>query len=135
MAKGESRYTLAYAVGYVRLKRDKDKEYFLLGLQKAGVEPGGDPKSARRALDTIVSRTTEGHFRVAGAATIDAKRAKILLEQGVAFFDVRGPGPWRAGRVKGAFHASRTIGELSRENFSKVVKKDQPVCFYCSGFT
>jgi adenylate cyclase len=131
----ETPYTQAFAVGNVRLKKARDKDLFLLGLEKAGVAAGGDPGSAKRDLDTIVSRTKEGHFQVAGAATVDARQAKKLLDQGVTFFDVRGPGPWRAGHIKGAFWATKTIGDFSHENLAKIVDKNQPVCFYCSGFT
>ena len=91
-----------------------------------------------RRLAAILAADVAGYSRLMGAdeeGTIDAKQAKNFLEQGVAFFDVRGSGPWRAGHLKGAFHAAKTIGELSRETLSKFVNKEQPVCFYCAGFT
>ena len=134
MSKGRGRYTLEKTVSK-KLKRDKDKEYFRLGLRKAGLEPGGDLKSTELAWDTIVSRTTEGEYKVQGATIVDAKQAKALLDQGVVIFDVRSTGRWWDGHVKGAFHADTEVGEFTEENLAKFVKKTQPVVFYCGGFT
>ncbi len=134
MSKGKGRYTLEKTVS-IKLKRDKDKEYYRLGLRKAGLEPGGDLKSTKLAWDTIVSQTTEGEYKVQGATTVDVKQAKALLDQGVVIFDVSGNGRWRAGHVKGALNADTEVGEFTEENLAKFVKKTQPVVFYCSGFT
>ncbi len=134
MSKGKGRYTLEKAVSK-KLKRDKDKEYYRLGLRKAGLEPGGDLKSTKLAWDTIVSRTTEGEYKVQGATIVDAKQAKALMDQGVVIFDVRSTGRWMDGHVKGALHAETEVGEFTEENLANFVKKTQPVVFYCSGFT
>ena len=98
MSKGKGRYTLEKTVS-IKLKRDKDKEYYRLGLRKAGLEPGGDLKSTKLAWDTIVSRTTEGEYKVQGATIVDAKQAKALLDQGVVIIDMRGIGRWMDGKA------------------------------------
>jgi hypothetical protein len=61
------------------------------------LEPGGDLKSTELAWDTIVSRTTEGEYKVQGATIVDAKQAKALMDQGVVIFDLRSTGRWMDG--------------------------------------
>lgn len=134
-SKGQEPYTLELAVGHVRFKKDSDKDLFLLGLKKAGVEPGGDVEATKHALDTFVSRTTEGRYEVKGAITINAEQAEALLKQKVAFLDMRPTKYWRAGHVKGAQHYRGKFGELTERSLAEIVKKDHPIVFYCSGFT
>jgi TolB-like protein/class 3 adenylate cyclase len=132
---GDNPFTVEFAVGLARLKRKKDKEYYRSGLQKAGVEPGGDVESTKLALDSFVSRTKAGYFNVRGATTVIAKEVKALLGRGAVVFDMRGSKAWGAGHLDGAYHANKKIGEFSKENLANVVKKTQPIAFYCSGFT
>ena len=46
----------------------------------------------------------EGPVTVDGATTIDAKEARNLFENEVAFVDVRKDKDWEAGRVPEAYH-------------------------------
>ena len=93
------------------------------------------PPHEHCTLDTIFSLTTEGkyYYKVQGATIVDAKQAKALLDQGVVIIDMRGIGRWMDGHVKGALLAFTEVGEFTEENLAKLVKKTQPVVFYCDG--
>jgi tetratricopeptide (TPR) repeat protein len=132
---GYRAFTLAEAVGQTKLKRDKDKETYLQGLEKAGLKPGDDVKATEEALDTIVSRTKQGHYKVQGATSVNAKEVKALLDQGVPVFEMRHNRNWRAGHPRGALHGQKEIGDFTAANLGRIVKKDEAVVFYCGGFT
>jgi tetratricopeptide (TPR) repeat protein len=129
------RYTLAHVAGRTDFKSKKDQANFFSGLIKAGVEPGSDYEAAKIAMDTLVSRTSEGRYKVQGATTVDAARAKSLLDDGIVMFDMRGNGSWQSGHIDGALHARKLIAELTEENLATHVGKTEGVAFYCSGFT
>lgn len=71
--------------------------------------------------------------KVDGATTIDTAMAKKLFDQGAKFVDPRKEKDWKRGRIKGAVHLPMDEKKLTEASLSAVVKKDQPVVFYCNG--
>ena len=72
-AKGAGPFTLTYAMGNIRFKRARDRDYYRLGLEKAGLPAGGDVTSTKTAMDTILSRTKDGHYTIVGATKVSAQ--------------------------------------------------------------
>jgi rhodanese-related sulfurtransferase len=79
-----------------------------------------------------VAGGVEGPVTVDGATTIDAKEARNLFENEVAFVDVRKDKDWEAGRVPEAYHLD-VKKNLTEESLAEVIKKDETVVFYCNG--
>jgi predicted sulfurtransferase len=119
----------------MKYKRVVDEEYWRLGLEKAGLEAGGDVKATKYVLEKMVTRKSNGHYEIQGATTIDAKQTKALQDQGAIIFDMRGTGGWRNGHLKSAIQARTKISDFNEKNLLKFASKDQIVIFYCSGFT
>jgi len=134
-AKGSDRYTLVFQTGNMKYKRAVDKQYWRLGLEKAGLEAGGDVKATKYVLEKMVTRKSNGRYEIQGATTIDAKQTKAFQDQGAIIFDMRGTGGWRNGRLKSAIQARTKISDFNEKNLLKFARKDQIVIFYCSGFT
>ncbi|GFO75335.1 adenylate cyclase [Bathymodiolus platifrons methanotrophic gill symbiont] len=70
--------------------------------------------------------------QVDGATTVSTKRAKILMNQGVIFIDVRRVTDFQTSRIQWAEHLDLKL-DLTEESLLSVVKKNQPVVFYCNG--
>jgi rhodanese-related sulfurtransferase len=73
--------------------------------------------------------------KVPGAATIDAQMAKMLLDKGIVFVDARDDAHFKEGHIPGAKHLSVKDEGFTEANLSKIVAKDKPVVFYCTGNT
>jgi rhodanese-related sulfurtransferase len=71
--------------------------------------------------------------KIAGASTIDAQMAKLLHDKGIVFIDARDDAHFKEAHIPGAKHLSVKDAGFSEENLSAIVKKDQPVVFYCTG--
>ncbi len=70
---------------------------------------------------------------VTGASTIGTATAKILLNKGYIFVDVRRAEDFNNGHIPGARHLAINSENFTEENLSAIVKKDQVVVFYCNG--
>ncbi|CAC9509764.1 hypothetical protein [uncultured Gammaproteobacteria bacterium] len=70
--------------------------------------------------------------QVDGAVTISTRRAKSLMNQGVTFIDVRRVTDYQASHIQWAIHLDLLL-DLTEESLAAVVKKHQPVVFYCNG--
>ena len=70
--------------------------------------------------------------QVDGAVTISTRRVKSLMNQGVAFIDVRRVTDYQASHIQWAIHLDLLL-DLTEESLEAVVKKHQPVVFYCNG--
>ncbi len=69
---------------------------------------------------------------VAGATAVDAKKAKKLFDEGITFVDPRSDSDWQAGRIPWAQHLE-LHNDFNQKALKKIVKKDEPVLFYCNG--
>jgi len=69
---------------------------------------------------------------VTGATTVNAAKAKELFDKRATFIDTRNDKDFNAGRIPGAVHID-SHKDLNEGSLGKVVKKDQPVVFYCNG--
>lgn len=76
---------------------------------------------------------------VAGAETIDVKKAKELFDAGVLFVDSRSKAAFDAGRISGAesIPLSKTPTEADfaavKASLEKLTTPDKPVVMYCNG--
>lgn len=70
--------------------------------------------------------------QVDGAVTVTTTRAKSLMNQGVVFIDVRRVTDYQKSHIQWAVHLDLKR-DLSEETLTNVVKKHQPVVFYCNG--
>ncbi len=83
---------------------------------------------------TANARAEIAPVKVIGATTVDTMFAKGLWDKGnITFIDVRKEADYKAGHIPKAKHLS--LDNLTSESLSAVVKKDQPVLFYCNGVT
>lgn len=72
---------------------------------------------------------------IPGARTVSTATAKILLDRGYPFVDVRGRPDFDKGHLPGAYHLSVKSNEFSPGNLHKIAARDQAVIFYCNGVT
>ncbi|MCF6253554.1 MAG: hypothetical protein L3J38_02280 [Thiomicrorhabdus sp.] len=71
---------------------------------------------------------------VPGATTVDTAEAKKLWDSGAIFIDSRKKEDWEDGHIAKAIHLDRGDREkYTRENVSKMFKKDQALVTYCYG--
>ncbi len=70
--------------------------------------------------------------QVDGAVTVSTERAKELMELGVAFIDVRGATGYQKSHIQKARHLDLKL-DLTEAALLLIVKKHQPVVFYCNG--
>ncbi len=113
---------------------DYDKTYvarLVEGLRKAGVPEGPAAQTEDFDFQASISKSA-GLYAVAGATTIDAESAKELHDRGVPFIDVRDGGSYARGHIPGATHLDLNA-ELTEENLSPLVGKDDEVVFHCFG--
>jgi Flp pilus assembly protein TadD/rhodanese-related sulfurtransferase len=101
-------------------KEEADRTRLRKGLRLAGLPEAGKGKN--------VSPT-----KIAGATTVDPVAAKILLDRGVPFVDVRGDDRWKDGHIPGAVSLGLKEQAFSEAALSRVVAKDQEVVIYCMG--
>lgn len=73
--------------------------------------------------------------KVAGTSTIDAQMAKILHDKKIIFIDARDADHFKEAHIPGAKNLSVKDAGFTAENLSVLVKKDDPVVFYCTGIT
>lgn len=71
-------------------------------------------------------------MQVEGAVTVSTKRAKTLMNQGASFIDVRRVTDYQSSHIQWATHLDLKL-DLTQEALLSVVKKYQPVVFYCNG--
>ena len=122
-AKGRRPYTLANMDGW-HFPNPDVRERFRDGLRKAGIPPGA---SASREYP-IDKPPPE----IEGAETIDAMKAKALLDRGVPFVDVRKDPDWNIERIPGAVQL-HLYADFSEPNLSKIAAKDDEVVVYAYG--
>ena len=70
---------------------------------------------------------------IAGARTISTDTAKLFLDRGYPFVDVRGKSDFDKGHLPGAFHLSVKSANFTAENLSKIATRDAVIIFYCNG--
>ena len=70
--------------------------------------------------------------QVDGAVTVSTKRAKTLMNQGVSFIDVRRVADYQSSHIQWSIHLDLKL-DLTEAALLSVVKKHQPVVFYCNG--
>ena len=70
--------------------------------------------------------------QVDGAVTVSTKRAKTLMNQGVTFIDVRKAADYQTSHIQWSKHLDLKL-DLTEAALLLVVKKHQPVVFYCNG--
>ena len=70
--------------------------------------------------------------QVDGAVTVSTKRAKTLMNQGVTFIDVRRVTDYQSSHIQWSRHLDLKL-DLTEAALLSVVKKHQPVVFYCNG--
>lgn len=71
--------------------------------------------------------------KIPGASTIDAQMAKILHDKKIMFIDARDAEHFKEAHIPGAKNLSAKDAGFTTENLSALVKKDDPVVFYCTG--
>ncbi len=101
-------------------KEEADRTRLRQGLRLAGVPKTGKGKHV-------------SPIEVAGATTVDPDAAKILLDRGVPFVDVRPDGRWNDAHIPGAVNLSLKHKAFNEGALSQVVAKDQEVVIYCMG--
>ena len=70
--------------------------------------------------------------KVVGATTAQTMVANLYKQKGFTFIDVRPAAEFQQGHIAGAVNLD-VEKDLNEESLAAVVKKDQPVVFYCSG--
>jgi TolB-like protein/class 3 adenylate cyclase/rhodanese-related sulfurtransferase/Flp pilus assembly protein TadD len=101
------------------------------GLRKAGFPEGAGTDVAFADLKRLI-QDSAGEYDVAGAAKIDAADAKALHARDVVFIDVRNALEFDLGHIPSSENLELT-SELSKENLSRLVGKDDEVVFSCFG--
>lgn len=71
-------------------------------------------------------------LQVEGATTVSTLRAKALMNQGAAFIDVRRIADYQSNHIQWSVHLDLKL-DLTETALLAVVKKHQPVVFYCNG--
>jgi len=71
-------------------------------------------------------------LQVDGATTVSTKRAKTLMNQGAAFIDVRRATDYQSSHIQWSVHLDLKL-DLTEPALLSIVKKHQPVVFYCNG--
>jgi TolB-like protein/class 3 adenylate cyclase/rhodanese-related sulfurtransferase len=106
-------------------------DQYLTGLRKAGVPEGAAPQAKDIDYRTLVTKKS-WTYNVKGATKIGAATAKALHDRGVVFVDVLPSAKYRYSHIAGA--ANLYLGtDLTEDNLSRLVGKDDEVVFYCSG--
>jgi rhodanese-related sulfurtransferase len=72
---------------------------------------------------------------VPGATTINTPTAKLLLDKGYIFIDVRKSVDFSNEHIPGARHLSVNSDDFTARNLQAIVNKDQAVVFYCNGIS
>jgi class 3 adenylate cyclase/Tfp pilus assembly protein PilF len=116
-------------VGASSLKRQVDIENLRTGWRRAGVPNGRGINASELVMNRLVFYLEDGRFEVKGATTIDVILAKALFDQGVLFVDNR------RGLAGGFIKGAKQLVKPTSEKLEAMAAKDQPVVFYCSGFT
>ena len=70
---------------------------------------------------------------IVGARTISTQTAKLFLDRGYPFVDVRSKSDFDSGYLPGAFHLSVKSIDFTVENLSKIATRDEAIVFYCNG--
>ena len=70
--------------------------------------------------------------QVDGAVTVSTRRAKTLMNQGATFIDVRRITDYQSSHIQWSIHLDLKL-DLTEAALLAVVKKHQPVVFYCNG--
>ncbi len=71
-------------------------------------------------------------LQVEGAVTINTVQAKALMNQGATFIDVRRASDFSKEHIAWAIHLDLKLA-LTESALLKVLRKSQPVVFYCNG--
>ncbi len=122
---GEDPFTVS-RVEHWAFKEQTDRARVQEGLRKAGVPEGA---KTEQDLDYAQDLTP---LNVDGATTIDAEKAKALLERGIKLVDVRDRADWQDGHIPGTVHMS-LFRDFTDAGLSAVVERDEAVVFFGSG--
>jgi TolB-like protein/rhodanese-related sulfurtransferase/Tfp pilus assembly protein PilF len=109
------------------------RDQLMEGLRKAGVPEGAGTDIPFEQYRRLLHKSG-AYYDVAGATTIDHKKAKALHDRGVKFVDVRAAKGFASGHVPGAFNLD-VATEYSRESLSRIVGKDEEFVLSCHGKT
>jgi len=81
---------------------------------------------------TVAYAKSPAPLTVEGAITINTVQAKALRNQGVTFIDVRRDSDFSQSHISWAIHLDLKLS-LMEATLLEVVRKSQPVVFYCNG--
>jgi len=81
---------------------------------------------------TAVNAKSSAPLTVEGALTISTVQAKALMNQGATFIDVRRDTDFAESHISWAIHLDLKLN-LTEATLLDVVRKNQPVVFYCNG--
>lgn len=82
-----------------------------------------------------VNAADEAPIDIKGVETIGTERARVLLEQGLPFIDVRSLKDFNAGHLPGAHHLAIHGEDFTVENLMAIADKEAALVFYCNGIT
>tara|TARA_R110002073_G_scaffold325785_1_gene505174 strand:- start:2752 stop:3174 length:423 start_codon:yes stop_codon:yes gene_type:complete len=85
------------------------------------------------SIMNMAKATGVAPMEIKGARTISTATAKLLLDKGYPFIDVRGNDDFNRGHIPGASHLSVKSEAFTTDNLRKIVDKDKVVIFYCNG--
>ena len=83
-------------------------------------------------LSVAVYAKSPAPLTVEGARTISTVQAKALMNQGATFIDVRRDTDFSESHISWAIHLDLKLS-LTEATLLDVVRKNQPVVFYCNG--
>jgi len=81
---------------------------------------------------SAVQAKSPAPLQVDGAMTVNTVQAKALMNRGVTFIDVRRDSDFSKAHIQWAIHLDLKLA-LTEVTLLDVLRKDQPVLFYCNG--
>lgn len=92
------------------------------------------PATSGSHFNSLITESSTGEFEVDGAEKIDSAQAFQLLEDGVAFVDVRREIQFNLAHIPDAINLEVNT-MLTEQALAEHISKDQKVVFYCSDKT
>jgi adenylate cyclase len=89
------------------------------------------PATSGSHFTSLITETSTGEFEIEGAEKVDSAQAFQLLQDGVAFVDVRREIQFKLAHVPNAINLEVNT-MLTEQSLGEHVAKDQKVVFYCS---